>query len=236
MTRLHEAAGFISAALRILAIIIVLFLVIPVQAQTITPDWWGIRDFDTVSLLYQFNDDSATIEPDSIVVFYNTPEPSSVEISKQNTEWINMLNNHTGVLSLVPQITGKARMQLNTSNLLSGYRPKQVRYQFDVFTNSAVLNTSTVTSIFGTTEHTLISVEQLQYGWVRMSGIFDIVGQPKEYRLEWIFDNAYFGNVAIDNLYITAAPAAVPDIPEPSSIAILGTGIFGLFVLRKKRS
>jgi len=128
MKRLHEAAGFSLIALRICAVLAVLFLVIPAQAKTIAPEWWGTRDLKTVSLLYQFDYSSTTHKPDLVVAFDNSNGTSSVQISKQNTEWIELLRDHTGALGLKRDITGKARLQLNTGSLLRGNWPKQVNY------------------------------------------------------------------------------------------------------------
>lgn len=237
MTRLHEAAGLSLTALRICAVLAALFLVIPAQAQTEAPDWWGVRDLKTVSLLYQFDSDSTTLKPDTVVAFDNSNGTSSAQIKKQNTDWVSILRDHTGVLGLQQDITGKAQMQLGVGSLLNGNQPKQVRYQFDAFTNSTHLSTTPETSIYGTTEHTIVSVNQLRYGWVRITGMFDILGQPNQHQLTWTFNDAFFGDVAIDNLYVSAKPSAnFAHVPEPGAITAIGTGMLGLLISRRKRS
>ena len=229
MKCLHEAAGLRLTATRVSAILAALFLMVPAYAQTKNA-CWDKRDIKTVSVSFDFNNKSSPLQS-------NSHSTSSVKIDKKNTEWISVLRDHKGVLGLKPDIAGRARLQLDVGNLLRGNGPKQVKYQFDAFLNSAKFSTKPENSIYGITKNKLVSIDQLRYGWVRISGIFDIIGKPKQQMLTWTFDKAFFGNVAIDNLSVSTKPSTdfVP-VPEPGSIAALGTGVIGLLLAKRKRS
>ena len=232
MKCLHEAAGLRLTAIRLCTIMAALILTVSVNADTklACPSPSVKKSVPkTVSVSFDFNNKSSPLKS-------NSASTSSIKIDKKNTEWISVLRDHKGVLGLKPDIGGRARLQLDVGSLLRGNGPKQVKYQFDAFLNSAKFSTKPESSIYGITKNKLVSIDQLRYGWVRISGVFDIIGKPKQQTLTWTFEKAFFGNVGIDNLNISAKSSTdFVAVPEPGSMAALGTGLFGLLFIRRKR-
>ena len=71
-------------------------------------------------------------------------------------------------------------------------------------------------------------VEDLPYGWKRITGSFDITPQPDWENINWSFVTEAAGKAAIDNVYFGTHCTAVP---EPSAIAFFVPGL--LLILRR---
>ncbi len=202
-----------------------------VEAQVGAPSWWGNQDNQTMSFIYNFNDDNWQPIPNLALSPQNSQSPSWHKVGTISPSWITYVAGHNGVWGLAPTTSKMSgTIEVEIPNPWTDCSCKEIWYQFDVYASRADICNDIAFGNFDYSQNPNEQITYLSYGWVRVTGSFNIGTSPQG-SLKWTFDVNGGGVAAIDNVVIGARC-----IPEPGSIIILFSSIasFGLIIKRHK--
>ncbi len=191
------------------------------QAQSNTPDWWASIDNDTVSLAYLFSIDTWPPQADlQIAPGWFDGATWSVEGSKPLL-WVPTFLGHNGVVGFFDGQPGEAKLHLLIGNDPRRDWTKHVWYQFDLYQVKAETTLTQAAESPASVADSTQTIVDLEYGWKRVTGSFDLVPQPAWEELTWTVAFECTGYAAFDNVCVGTHCTAAPNVPEPTTMATL---------------
>lgn len=198
-----------------------LMLASAAQAQSNPPDWWASTDNETISLAYLFPVGAWPAQADiQIAPDWFGGVTWSLEGPKPLL-WVPTFLGHNGVVGFFDGQPGEAKLHLLIDNDPRRDRTKHVWYQFDVYQVQAETSVTQATESPAAFSNLTQTTVDLEYGWMRVTGSFDLVPQPGWEELTWTMAFDCTGYVAFDNVYVSTHCTAAPNVPEPATIVTL---------------
>lgn len=216
----------------VITITFALCCALPALAQVGPPSWWGALDENTVSMSFQFPTDAWP----PIAGFSALPSwyegTTWTKGGTRTPQWAANLSGHTGVWGLTSGAAGEGSLELKLDNQPRDGWVKHVWYQFDLYLSGGGCCLTEDSSPDTGISNKWAIYEELQFGWQRVTGGFDVYPQPAWETLTWDFVTPSGGYAAIDNVYV----ASHCMVPEPSSLAALDAMATGLlFSIRRRK-
>lgn len=228
---LQEAATSKITATTILTFLLAVSYAFPAFGQVNAPSWWELSDGNTISLGYLFDTNAWQPAADTEVLpsWYGG---TTWTLGGANLPaWATALYGHNGVWGFTSGQALDGSMDVDIDNQARPGWIKRAWYQFDVYAVGAEVCCGWLPASGSVVLNEKVVVENLAYGWQRVTGSCDIVPQPESEKLVWTFKTDPSGKAAIDNVYFGTHCV----VPEPASLSILLSAIAGLAVLQRRR-
>lgn len=193
------------------------------------PPWWGVADNDTVSIVWDFNNQLTPFahHPASVVpAWYTFPPPPTDgwSFTGQPLTWFATLNGHTGCVGF----TGNGTPLSAIASLLvdNDPRPNWIKVfflQFDSTFAASGKVTGAIRQVLGQYKRVDIKEETVSIGngWFRTTVNAELLPQPDWEACDFTLTETGLGTDAIDNLFVNSKCVQPP--PDQTGDALADT-------------
>ncbi|MFK7741063.1 MAG: hypothetical protein AB8H80_12145 [Planctomycetota bacterium] len=179
------------------------------QGPENAPPWWGVQDDVTVSVSWNFDQQTNFLQPSFEVVpnWYVNQQPFTP--TGDPLQWVSNLNGHQGVYGLVA--TNPPTNQRSDLNLFIDNDPhldwvKIFWFQFDAFESSSGSIEHAIQQQLGKYGRAAVTVTSapLAGGWEQITVSAELIPQPDDEEIDFTFLQFGAGITAIDNLHVSS--------------------------------